>query len=118
MKKLTIIDTQSMDLTKSQVIKTIIGGIIIKGFDETGNNAFYTEDLCETKIFKQIGAEDLFVEASFSNKRTPAFNVCVLQGNPEQLKHYIQTELNGWVVKNCQFDDINIVDNRLKLYID
>ena len=93
--------------TRAFVVNSI-SSTVLNGYDEKGNYAFTTESLSQTKIFKRIANTDLLISVNFAADDYPSFNVCVVQATDEEFKSFIRTELEGWVVKKCQFEDVVI----------
>lgn len=92
---------------KSEILKSI-GEALVNGYCESGNFGFTTESLSETRLYKRIAGTELLIEFNFSVDNYPAFNAGVLEASDEEFKQYIRSDLEGWVVKKCQFEDIKI----------
>tara|TARA_B100002049_G_scaffold204909_1_gene164726 strand:+ start:15201 stop:15704 length:504 start_codon:yes stop_codon:yes gene_type:complete len=105
MKLFTRATLETLSATVQSNIKEAIGEIVINGYDEKGNFAFVTESLSQTKLYKRVN-ETLYIECSFAAENYPSFSVNVLEGSEDEFKHYICTELGGWIVRKCQFSDI------------
>lgn len=92
---------------RSKVL-SVIGTALVSGYDEKGNFAFTTEDLSKTKLFKRVASTDLLVAFEFTSENYPAFNAFVVQATDGEFKEYIRTYLAGWVVRKCQFEDVEV----------
>lgn len=92
---------------RSEILKSI-GETLVNGYCEKGNFGFTTESLSQTRLYKRIEGTKLLIEFEFAADNYPSFNAHVLKASDEEFKQYIRKNLEGWVVKKCQFEDIKI----------
>lgn len=73
---------------------------------ERGNNAFATES--GNLIFFAKGNDGDYLEISYTPENYPAWNIGTVSLTDKQLTEHINNRLDGWMVRKCQLDGVNI----------